>query len=38
MKNADGSAFKGSPEQFIQAKSKNFNLAYPQGYENVWKV
>ena len=35
MKNADGSDFAGSPEQFIQMKSKNFNLSYPEGYKSV---
>ena len=37
MKNANGSTFKGSPEQFVQHKSKNFNLAYPEGYESVYR-
>tara|TARA_R110002110_G_scaffold63570_4_gene176606 strand:+ start:1644 stop:4634 length:2991 start_codon:yes stop_codon:yes gene_type:complete len=37
MKNLDGSTFKGSPEQFVQHKSKNFNLAYPEGYESVYR-
>ena len=28
MKNADGSVFKGTPEQFVQIKSGNFQKAY----------
>tara|TARA_R100000734_G_C3319084_1_gene114233 strand:+ start:1098 stop:5231 length:4134 start_codon:yes stop_codon:yes gene_type:complete len=31
MKNADGSLFKGTPEQFVQQQSKNFKKAFPQG-------
>ena len=37
MKNTDGSAFKGTPEQFVQIKSKNFNLAYPEGYHTAFR-
>jgi len=37
MKNADGSAFKGTPEQFIQSKSGNFQKAFPQGYQSVYR-
>ena len=37
MKNADGSDFKGTAEQFVQSKSKNFNTAYPDGYESVYR-
>lgn len=29
MKNPDGSAFKGTPEQFIQQNSENFKKAFP---------
>ena len=29
MKNADGSKFKGTPEQFVQQKSRNFNVNMP---------
>jgi hypothetical protein len=29
MKNADGSAFKGTPEQFIQQQSSHFRKAFP---------
>lgn len=31
MKNPDGSAFQGTPEQFVQQKSSNFKKAFPQG-------
>jgi len=31
MKNADGTDFIGTPEQFIQSKSSNFKKAYPDG-------
>ncbi len=37
MKNADGSAFTGPPELFIQTKSSNFLDAYPDGYQTVWR-
>jgi len=40
MKNADGSAYKGSPEQFIQENSSHFKKAYPLGanrlYHGTW--
>tara|TARA_R110000782_G_scaffold6832_1_gene23339 strand:- start:33533 stop:36802 length:3270 start_codon:yes stop_codon:yes gene_type:complete len=29
MKNADGTDFMGTPEQFVQSKSSNFQKAYP---------
>jgi hypothetical protein len=29
MKNVDGSAFKGTPEQFVQIRSGNFQKAFP---------
>ena len=29
MKNVDGTEFKGTPEQFVQQKSKNFKKAFP---------
>jgi len=29
MKNPDGSAFKGTPEQFVQQQSQNFKKAFP---------
>jgi hypothetical protein len=29
--------FPGTPEQFIQANSKNFKEAYPEGWETVWR-
>jgi len=31
MKNSDGSAFNGTPEQFIQQNSENFKKAFPKG-------
>jgi hypothetical protein len=37
MKNADGSAFQGTPELFIQSKSKNFQNSYPEGITEVWR-
>lgn len=32
MKNMDGTAFKGSPEQFVQQNSENFKKSYPDEY------
>lgn len=32
MKNPDGSAFQGTPEQFIQQNSENFKKAFPDYY------
>jgi hypothetical protein len=37
MKNSDGSVFKGTPEQFIQQNSKNFNKAFPNGVEEFYR-
>jgi hypothetical protein len=37
MKNADGTKFKGSPEQFVQQNSKNYKKAYPDGASNVYR-
>ena len=37
MKNADGSEFKGTPEQFVQQNSENFKKAYPEGYTTQWR-
>jgi hypothetical protein len=37
MKNADGTPFKGTPEQFVQSNSKNFKRAYPEGTETVYR-
>ena len=31
MKNPDGSAFQGTPEQFVQQNSENFKKAFPEG-------
>jgi hypothetical protein len=33
MKNPDGSAFQGTPEQFIQFQSSHFKKAFPEGFE-----
>lgn len=33
MKNPDGSAFQGTPEQFVQQNSQNFKKAYPKGFD-----
>jgi len=35
MKNPDGSRFVGTPEQFVQQNSKNFNKAFPGGHNKV---
>lgn len=37
MKNPDGSAFKGTPEQFVQSHSKNFKEAFPDGYNTTYR-
>ena len=43
MKNADGTPFTlsdgtlGTPEQFIQLKSQNFNISFPAGYESIYR-
>ena len=37
MKNADGSLFKGTPEQFVQQQSKNFKKAFPQGAGSTYR-
>ena len=37
MKNPDGSAFKGTPEQFVQQNSQNFKKAFPEGYEKTYR-
>jgi hypothetical protein len=37
MKNADGSKFEGTPEQFIQMNSENFKKAYPNGINKVYR-
>jgi hypothetical protein len=37
MKNSDGSAFKGSPEQFVQQNSENFKRAYPDGFKEGYR-
>jgi len=37
MKNADGSKFTGTPEQFIQQNSNNFKKAFPEGSEKTYR-
>jgi hypothetical protein len=37
MKNPDGSAFQGTPEQFIQQNSSNFKKAFPEGHNTVYR-
>jgi len=37
MKNPDGSAFQGTPEQFVQQNSKNFKKAFPEGFDNTYR-
>ena len=37
MKNSDGSAFNGTPEQFVQQNSKNFKKAFPDGFTKGYR-
>jgi len=37
MKNPDGSAFQGTPEQFVQQNSANFKKAFPEGHNKVYR-
>ena len=37
MKNSDGSAFKGTPEQFVQQNSKSFKKAFPDGFTKGYR-
>ncbi len=37
MKNPDGSAFDGTPEQFVQQNSENFKNAFPEGFEVTYR-
>jgi hypothetical protein len=37
MKNADGTPYMGSPQQFIQEQSSYFKNAFPEGYETVFR-
>lgn len=37
MKNADGTPFSGTPEQFVQMNSQNFKNAFPEGYQSVYR-
>ena len=37
MKNPDGSAFQGTPEQFVQQNSSNFKKAFPNGNDITYR-
>jgi hypothetical protein len=37
MKNADGSPFQGSPEEFIVPQGKFFKQAFPEGYDSYYR-
>lgn len=37
MKNADGSAYQGIPEQFVQENSSNFKKAFPWGFGKTYR-
>jgi hypothetical protein len=37
MKNPDGTPFSGTPEQFIQGRSKNFRKAFPKGADVTYR-
>jgi hypothetical protein len=37
MKNADGSKFTGTPEQFVQQQSSNFKKAFPEGATTFYR-
>jgi hypothetical protein len=37
MKNPDGSAFKGTSEQFIQQQSNHFKKAFPEGVDKTYR-
>ena len=37
MKNPDGSAYQGTPEQFVQENSENFKKAFPKGYDKTYR-
>ena len=37
MKNPDGSAFQGTPEQFVQQNSENFKKAFPEGHLSAYR-
>jgi len=37
MKNADGTPFNGTPEQFVQQQSQNFKNAYPEGTTTTYR-
>jgi hypothetical protein len=37
MKNADGTFFEGTPEQFVQQQSVNFKKAFPEGFGKTYR-
>jgi hypothetical protein len=37
MKNSDGSAFQGTPEQFVQQNSQNFKNSFPEGFNRTYR-
>jgi hypothetical protein len=37
MKNPDGSKFTGTPEQWVQVRSSNYQKAFPDGYQSVYR-
>lgn len=37
MKNPDGSTFNDTPEQFVQQNSERFKMAFPKGFNNVYR-
>lgn len=37
MKNADGTPFKGDPEEFVVMQSDNYKKAFPEGHTNVYR-
>lgn len=37
MKNADGTPYEGTPEQFVQENSSWFKKAYPKGYDVTYR-
>lgn len=37
MKNADGTKFKGSPEQFVQQQSSHYKRSFPEGADKLYR-
>lgn len=37
MKNPDGSAFQGTPEQFVQQNSENFKKSFTEGFDKTYR-